>query len=259
VEPSEEWLMEVKCSSKAIRILSPSTAITCSLRGTIVEALHNPTVETNIMSEFLAEALFGKMPLVSTNKLFKSPLGLFFKCCGIARGVPVIIDKIKVFIYFHFYAILEFDILIGYPLENLIQEKPFHGGLDEKMGTAASATPIPCPASPMVEHLPNHDLFEEAKFISPFISPRLSSEIEHPSSPSLEPKPCLSGHPNIILNDGQDSTLIMHDGYFENAMDTTLSTTSNYENPNHLSNLCFKTFQEDCCGCFCLSQVLQIP
>ena len=76
--PPKEWLMEVKCSSEAIRILSPSTTIPCSLRGTVVEALHNPTVETNIMSKFLAEALLGKMLLVSTNKLFKSPSGLIF-------------------------------------------------------------------------------------------------------------------------------------------------------------------------------------
>jgi hypothetical protein len=190
------------------------------------------------MSEFLVEALLGKMPLVSTNKLFKSPLGLFFECCGITRDVSVIIDRIEVFMDFHIYAILEFDILIGYPLENLIQEKPSHEGLDEKLGTTASTTPIPCPASPMAEHLPNHDPFEEAKFISPFISPRLSSETESPSSPSLEPKPCPSGHPNVILDDGRDSTLIMHDGSFEKenfyAMDMpkapTLETKKNSAN-----------------------------
>ena len=28
-EPSKEWLMEVKCSSEAIQILSPSTTIPC--------------------------------------------------------------------------------------------------------------------------------------------------------------------------------------------------------------------------------------
>ena len=86
------------------------------------------------MSEFLAKNLLDNMPLVLTNKLFKSPLGLFFECCGITRAVPVIIDKIVVFLDFHMYAILEFDILIGYPLENLIQEKPSHGSLDEKFG-----------------------------------------------------------------------------------------------------------------------------
>ena len=51
----------------------------------------------------------------------------------------------------------------------------------------------------MVEHHPNHDLFEEAKFISPFVSSRLSSETECPLPPSLEPEPCSSGYPNIVL------------------------------------------------------------
>ena len=55
------------------------------------------------------------MRLVPTNKLFKSPLGLFLECRGIARAMPIIIDKIEVFIDFHIYAILEFDIFIGYP------------------------------------------------------------------------------------------------------------------------------------------------
>ena len=44
--------MEVKHSSEAIWILSPSMAMPCSLWGTVVEALHNATVGTSIMSEF---------------------------------------------------------------------------------------------------------------------------------------------------------------------------------------------------------------
>ena len=59
------------------------------------------------------------MPLAPTNKLFESPLGLFFECCGIARAVPVLIDKIEVFVDFHIFAILEFNLLIGYPLDKL--------------------------------------------------------------------------------------------------------------------------------------------
>ena len=74
-----------------------------SLRGTVVEALYYPTVGTSILSEFLAKNLLGNMPLVPTNKLFKSPLGLFFECCGIARAVPIIIDEIEVFIDFHIF------------------------------------------------------------------------------------------------------------------------------------------------------------
>ena len=128
VKLSREWLIEVKCSSEAIRILSTSTTKTCSLRGIIVETLQNPTVEANIMLAFLAETLLGKMLQVSTNKLFKSPSGFIFKCCGI-RAVPVIIDEIKVHLDFHIFAILEFDLLIGYPLENFFKKNLLMGAL----------------------------------------------------------------------------------------------------------------------------------
>jgi hypothetical protein len=52
------------------------------------------------------------------------------------------------------------------------------------------------------------DPFEETKFISLFVSPRISSEIKYRVPTSLEPKPCPSVHPNIVLDNGQDSTLI---------------------------------------------------
>ena len=96
VEPSKEWLMKVKHSSEAIQILSPSTTMPCSLRGTVVEALYNPTVGTSILSEFLAKNLLGNMPLVLTNKLFKSPSGLIFKCSGIIRAMPIEINQTEV-------------------------------------------------------------------------------------------------------------------------------------------------------------------
>jgi hypothetical protein len=264
VEPSKEWLMKVKHSSREIQILSPSTTIPCSLRGTNIDTLHNPTIGTSIMSEFLAKNLLGNMPLVLTNKLFKSPLGLFFECCGIASDVPVIIDKIEVFIDFHIYAILEFDILIGYPLEKLFQEKSFHGGLDEKLGIAASTTPVPCPESPMVKHYPNQDQFEEVKFISPFVSPKRAYEIERSSSPSLEPEPCPSGHPNIILENknfhARDiskaptleieehesfsfETLHVSCSCLESPEFVVLSAACYYEEDNHPSLLIFKLFR----------------
>jgi len=151
------------------------------------------------MSEFLAEACLGKMPLVSTNKLFKSHSRLIFECCGITRVVPVIIDKIEVLIDFHIYAILEFDIFIGYPLENLIQEKPSHGSLDESVGKTAFATCTSCPVNPMAKQHLTHDPFEEVKFVSLFISPKLYYEMKHPPSSLLEPEPCPAGYPNIIL------------------------------------------------------------
>ena len=191
--------MEVKRSSKAIQITLPFMTISCSLRGTNIEALHNPTVKTSIMLEFLAKNLWGNKPLVPNNKLFKSPSRFLFERCGIARAMPIEINKTKVCLDLHIYAILEFDILIGHPLENLIQEKPSHGGPDKKLGTTASATPIPCPESPKVNQQPNHNPFEDVKFICPFVSPKHAYETDRASSPSLEPKPCPSGYPNTIL------------------------------------------------------------
>ena len=133
--------MEVKHSSKAIQILSPSTAMSCSLRGTNIEAQHNPTVRTSIMLEFLAKNLLGNMLLVPTNKLFKCPSGLIFECSGIVRAVLIEIDRIEVHLYFHIFAILEFDLLIGFPFKKLIQ-KMSQGSLCEKLGKPASATDI---------------------------------------------------------------------------------------------------------------------
>ena len=75
------------------------------------------------MSEFLVKNLLGEMSLVPTNKLFKSPSGLIFECSGNARAVPIKIDKSVVHLDFYIFAILEFDLLIGYPLEKLFQEK----------------------------------------------------------------------------------------------------------------------------------------
>ena len=83
-------------------------------------------------------------------------------------------------------------------MENLVLEKPSHGGLDEKLGETIVATPIPYPKSPMEKQHPNHDLFEKVKFISPFVSH--SCEMEHPA-PSLELKQCPSGQPNSYAMD----------------------------------------------------------
>ena len=86
------------------------------------------------MLEFLVEALLGRSPLVLTNKLFRSPSGLIFECCGIVRAMPIEINKTKVRLDFHIYAILEFELLIGHPLDNLFQENPSQGSINEKLG-----------------------------------------------------------------------------------------------------------------------------
>ena len=89
----------------------------------------------------------------------------------------------------------------------------------------------------MAKHYPNHDPFEEVKFITSFVSP----------SPSLKHKPCPSGHLNVVHDNARDSALAIHDVSYEKenicAMDTLLSTTCSYEDPNHLSILVSKLFR----------------
>jgi len=65
------------------------------------------------------------MPLVPINKLFKSSSGLIFESCGIARAVPIKIDKTEVHLDFYIFAILEFDLLIGLPSRKTFPRKTF--------------------------------------------------------------------------------------------------------------------------------------
>jgi len=67
---NEEWLKEVRRSSKAIQLRSSSTTFYCSIGGNSIEALHDSTVEACIMSEFLMDTFIGSMPLEPTDILF---------------------------------------------------------------------------------------------------------------------------------------------------------------------------------------------
>jgi hypothetical protein len=132
------------------------------------------------MSEFLEKNLLGNMSLVLTNKLFKSPLGLIFEYCRIVRAVPIKIDENEVPLDFQIYAILEFELFIGHPLDNLFQEKPSQGSLNEKLGKTTTATHQDIPNG---EASYNHNPFEEVKFVTLFVSPKLDYETERPLSP----------------------------------------------------------------------------
>jgi hypothetical protein len=90
-ETIADWSKEVKHTSKVIRISSTSTTIPCTMRGNIVEALHDPAAAACIISEYLVDTLVGNKPLTPIDKYLRSPSGLFFECWGIARVVPITI------------------------------------------------------------------------------------------------------------------------------------------------------------------------
>ena len=116
---------------------------TLFIKGNYRRSPAQPHSRTSIMSEFLAKNLLGNMPLVPTNKLFKSPSGLIFECSGIVRAVPIEINKTEVHLDFHIFAILDFDLVIGYPFEKTFQEKRTHGSLNKETAFAS------CLESPM--------------------------------------------------------------------------------------------------------------
>ena len=99
------------------------------MKGNAIEALHEPSAEVCIIPECLLDTFVGNKPLTPTDKYFKSPSGLFYECRGIARDVPITIDKIKVRLDFYVYDTLNFDPLLGYPLDKLLASQ---GSLDEK-------------------------------------------------------------------------------------------------------------------------------
>ena len=89
--------------------------------------------------------------------------------------MPVKIDKIEVLLDFHVYPIIDFDLLIGLPLENFLREKSSQGSLGHDSGETTFTTPISCSENPMAEHHDDHNLSEETMLMSPFISPNTAS------------------------------------------------------------------------------------
>ena len=136
----EEWSNGIIDFSEAFWIDSPSITIPCSIKGIAVEAQLIPNIEGNIMPWHLAHTLLGSVSLKPSGKLFEScPFGHILECRGIASAVPITIDKIEVNLDFHIFDILDFDLLIGYPLENFYHS-PL-GSLHEKLGEKTSASP----------------------------------------------------------------------------------------------------------------------
>ena len=56
---SNEWLQEGELSLNPIQLTSPSSSFHCHLRDQNVDALYNPTVGANLMSDEFAFALLG--------------------------------------------------------------------------------------------------------------------------------------------------------------------------------------------------------
>ena len=119
---SNEWLEESELSSDVIHLDSPSISIRCQINKAPFDALYNPVVGVNIMSASFALDLLKHMPLTPTTKLLKSLLGHILPSLRILYVLPIHVKGTKVHLSFYIFDIMEFDLLIGQPIERLIQE-----------------------------------------------------------------------------------------------------------------------------------------
>ena len=81
--------------------------------------------------------------------------------------MPITIEKSEVYLDFHIYDILDFDLLLGLPLEKLLAS---HGRLDEKLRETCSATATPCLENLLAKPLSDQNRLKEMMHTSPFIS-----------------------------------------------------------------------------------------
>ena len=145
------------------------------------------------MSWHLAHSFLGNVSLKPSGKLLEScPFGHILECRWVASAVPITIDKIEVNLDFHIFDVLDFDLLIGYPPDNL-HHTPL-GSLFEKLGKMTSATP--CLENPSAKPFPKKNPLEMMVQTS-------SSLIE------FEPRP--TSPRRIVLDHDRDTAMIVHD------------------------------------------------
>ena len=141
--------------------------------------------------------------------------------------MPLIIDKIEINLHFHIFDILDFDLLLVFPLEELLASQ---GSLDVTLRKTASATTTSCLENSMAKHFREPNPLKEMMHESPFIpSESILSEVpksseEHDSKVTLhfcedersssllsEFEPLPSGPEKVVLDYDRDSTMISHD------------------------------------------------
>src|SRR6185312_10505247 len=132
---------------------------------------------------------------------------------------------------FYIYDTLDFDLLLGLPLEKLLAS---HGSLDEKLRETGSATATPHLENLLAKPLPEQNPLKKTMHTSPFISSEpvllgvLESseeynsegglhfyEDERSSSSMTEFEPLPDGPESVVLDLDRDTTMIFHDESLE--------------------------------------------
>ena len=151
---SNVWLQEAELSLTPIHLNSPSSSFRCRLRDQNVDALYNPTVGANLMSDEFALAFLGNYKLTPIDRQLRRPSGSLSSSYGIITDVPLWHNDVKIRLNFHIFEDLNFDFLIGHPLKALFSDVPKDGCLNIKLGKDTFHIPVDRALTCLVEDLP---------------------------------------------------------------------------------------------------------
>jgi hypothetical protein len=86
---SDEWLREGESSSEPIQISHASSLFRCRIRNQTVEALYNPVVGANCMSDNFMLAFLGSAALTPMGRTVRGPLGSLLGSYGVIQNVSL--------------------------------------------------------------------------------------------------------------------------------------------------------------------------
>jgi hypothetical protein len=150
---SNEWTEEVKHSSEEIQIHVHYSTVQCKIHGMMVEVLYNPTIRANIMSLAFASTFFGKEPLAPIVKTCQIAPRLKLEGLGILHDISLYHEQIEISLDFHVFDIIDFDVMIGRPLEKFLEPSSSRD-LNIKLGRDTFTIPITRAKNSVVESLP---------------------------------------------------------------------------------------------------------
>jgi hypothetical protein len=187
----------------------------------------------NIMSASFSHDLLKHMPLTLTIKLLKNLSGYIVPSLGILYVLPIQVKHTMVHLSFYIFDIVEFDLLIGQPIERLIQEGQT-GKLNIRLRKNFKLPlTITYSLNAKTESCPEPDLIKEDKVASleHLIEPNLEDDVEffieeedddplepeplddllEPPKPSIELKPLSASLRYTFLNNDQKSPVLISD------------------------------------------------
>lgn len=116
------------------------------------------------------------IPISPSTKVFRCKPHINLNCVGVMQGVNAYFPNIIAPLVFHIFDIQDFDVLIGYPLERLLDEPT--GNLDVKLGRTQVSLPIIRAKNTFGEPPVRAEEIQEVVDVSPFEPPESSLDCD---------------------------------------------------------------------------------